>query len=148
MTSVFVGSTTPLCINANQYHVVFLNHSELVPEYAYHDDNFVPILFLRKIVGLRVTPGGGPGLLTRWHGDRTVNGNKNSATATTKEWDSCSLYYRFRSLQDMLNFQFVLLGEAVKTDMYVFFQCPICIMFVYVIACFVSRLTDEHIGIL
>lgn len=71
-------------------------------------------------------PGGGSNRLSKWQGEKTVNGNKNFTTTTTKEWDNCSLYYRFRSLQDMLNFQFVLLGEAVKTDMYVFSASDLC----------------------
>ncbi|RPB25671.1 hypothetical protein L211DRAFT_95646 [Terfezia boudieri ATCC MYA-4762] len=84
---------------------LFLEHCELIPEYAFHDQ-ILPVVYIRKIatkIGKRVS-----------NASTTIAGSNVKAGST--KWDDNSLYYRFGSLEDMFNFQLAFLGELVEMD--------------------------------
>ncbi|RPB25088.1 hypothetical protein L211DRAFT_867524 [Terfezia boudieri ATCC MYA-4762] len=94
--------------------------TELVPEYAHHMHETVPIIFLRKVtekaaVDKELLEENGKG---RRQSVRSSFGCVGDGTLrmTTKHIGAETFYYRFRRLDDMFNFQLAWLGELVVTD--------------------------------
>ncbi|KAI5808644.1 hypothetical protein DFH27DRAFT_233850 [Peziza echinospora] len=96
---------------------LFLENTELVPEYAYHDN--WPVIYLRGITtGSRRRERKN----SARHIHKQIAATASSSNVTTFQqpgigWDECSLYYRFSTLRDMFMYQQALLGEVVETDM-------------------------------
>jgi len=96
--------------------------TELVPEYAHHMHETVPIIFLRKVtekkaaVDKELLEENGK---ARRESVRSSFGCVGDGTRrmTTKHIGAETFYYRFRRLDDMFNFQLAWLGELVLTDM-------------------------------
>jgi len=95
--------------------------TELVPEYAHHMHETVPIIFLRKVAEKAA---GDKELLEQNRGDHRGRVRSSFGCVgdgvlrmTTKHIGAATFYYRFRRLDDMFNFQLAWLGELVLTDM-------------------------------
>lgn len=96
----------------------YINSSqvELVPEYAHHVHEIVPILFLRRRADKKADND---------HEDDKRRGSVRSSFGCVgdgsgqgvKRMGAETFYYRFRRVDDMFNFQLAWLGEMVKTDM-------------------------------
>lgn len=95
--------------------------TELVPEYAHHPYETVPILYVRKereiVVADREQLGDNG--KARRESARSSFGciGDGLLRGTTQHIGAESFYYRFRRLDDMFHFQLALLGEMVLTDM-------------------------------
>jgi len=110
---------------------VFLEHCELIPEYAFHDQ-ILPVMYIRKIATTKSSK-----RISNISTTAVAGNNVTTTRATATQWDDNSLYYRFGSLEDMFNFQLAFLGEVVELDMYV--SCnplvlQICILMRYTVA--------------
>ncbi|KAF8428794.1 hypothetical protein EV426DRAFT_585962 [Tirmania nivea] len=94
--------------------------TELIPEYAYHIHETVPIISLRKVarkaaIDKELLEDNGK---SRRESVRSSFGcvGDGALRMTTKHIRAETFYYRFRRLDDMFNFQLAWLGELVLTD--------------------------------
>lgn len=127
--SILPPNGIPLLIRAT----VFLEHCELIPEYAFHDQT-LPVIYIRKIATTK-----GSKRMSNTSTTAVVGSNVTAVRETSTQWDDNSLYYRFGGLEDMFNFQRAFLGEIVEMDMYVF-PSPFSVLHV----CITDEATTEN----
>lgn len=81
------------------YRYFTLKETEIVPEYGYHNSDSSPVIYLRK---------------------STADKSRSTVIPKPPGTDDpavASLYYKFRTLSDMFNFQLAFTGERVELDM-------------------------------
>lgn len=95
------GSTRVLTLLESKidYRYFTLKETEIVPEYGYHNSDSSPVIYLRK---------------------STADKSRSTVIPKPPGTDdpaAASLYYKFKTLNDMFNFQLAFTGERVELDM-------------------------------